>query len=562
MPDVFISYSRRDRDFVVELREALEGRDYATWVDETDIAPSVNWRAEIHNGIESTDALLVVVSPDYAASAVCVEEIERASELGKRIVPIACRDTDPALLHPAVAERNWIFWRNDGERAAAVEKVDEALRVDPDWTKEHTRLLSRALQWQRGGHDKSPLLRGSELEAAEAALVVSRSPGQPQVTDLQREFVRASRTDASRRSRRIVGISLGVAAVSLTLAVFAVLQTVEANHQRDTARERQRVAQSRSLSAQALQIVDSEPDTAALLAVIALRLAPTVEGRDALLIALDQEPTALRSLNIVTEAGTAVTSIPDPTGRFEVSEEGSLLRDTATGETQTLIERVPGGSEVALRDASFSPDGTRLVFHNLPEARFEVFDLSDGLPGAVLPSPVVDGHTWDAAYRNDGRLVALWSSSDQAEDLFLTVFDDAARPIFNAPFTDRLPEGVDLQDSFLVMSPDEDMGAIVTVDGEAQLFSPAAAQLLGPLLPVDCTPDCGDVDVVAAANALGKLERDVLSTTDHASVRRIWTLELGRWIAAACELAGRDLTLGERARFLTDLSEPMVACPR
>ena len=43
MTGVFISYSRRDKDFVGKLREALSARNYEVWVDWEDIPPSTEW---------------------------------------------------------------------------------------------------------------------------------------------------------------------------------------------------------------------------------------------------------------------------------------------------------------------------------------------------------------------------------------------------------------------------------------------------------------------------------------------------------------------------------------
>ena len=561
---MFISYSRRDIDFVTELRTTLEARDFTTWVDQRNIAPAVDWREEIDDGIAVSDALIVVVSPDYAASEVCDDEVERAGSLGKRIIPIVCRDTAPESVPAAVAARNWIFCRTDDEMRVAHDQIDEALRVDPDWAKEHTRLLGRALEWQRRSEDKSVLLRGAELAAGEAAVTATRPDGQPQVTPLQRRYVQASRAAATKRSRRVVAISLAVAIVSIALAVIAVLQRFEANRQRDTAQQRERLAESRSLAAEASQLIGFEDDTAALLAVEALRLEPTAEARDALLGALATDPDRLTSLRVGRQEGHSPATVSDPTGRFVVSDEGSVVTDTTTGETQRLIELDPTLTVVALRDVSFDPAGTRFVFHNLPAGSYEVYDVRDGLPGRELAGVAVEGLLLDAVFRSDGRLVALWTADEDEiiEDLRLTVFDDAGSELFSARFTGRIPEDIELEDAFVVMATDTDLGAIVTIDGEAQLFSPSSARFIGPLLPSECTPDCTQNEIVAAAAALGTLGDDMLTVTDHTSLQLSWTLDVEDWIDAACALAGRDMTTSERSRFLSEVSAAPTTCPQ
>ena len=65
--DVFVSYSRADRERVVELTRALAARGKRAWVDLEDIPPSAEWMAEIRSAIESADDYLVVIrlpSPD------------------------------------------------------------------------------------------------------------------------------------------------------------------------------------------------------------------------------------------------------------------------------------------------------------------------------------------------------------------------------------------------------------------------------------------------------------------------------------------------------------------
>jgi hypothetical protein len=55
MADVFISYSRKDTDFVRRLHEALGERNRDTWVDWEDIPPTAEWLEEIYSAIESRD---------------------------------------------------------------------------------------------------------------------------------------------------------------------------------------------------------------------------------------------------------------------------------------------------------------------------------------------------------------------------------------------------------------------------------------------------------------------------------------------------------------------------
>ena len=64
MSDVFISYSRLDRDFVGRLREALAAQAQDVWIDWESIEPSTGWWNEIRKGIARANNFVVVLSPN------------------------------------------------------------------------------------------------------------------------------------------------------------------------------------------------------------------------------------------------------------------------------------------------------------------------------------------------------------------------------------------------------------------------------------------------------------------------------------------------------------------
>ena len=98
MSDVFISYSRRDIDFVRHLFDQLKARDREAWADWQDIPPTADWLAEIYRGIEAADSFLFIISPDSVASEICTLEIEHAVQHNKRLIPVVWKDVD--TIHP------------------------------------------------------------------------------------------------------------------------------------------------------------------------------------------------------------------------------------------------------------------------------------------------------------------------------------------------------------------------------------------------------------------------------------------------------------------------------
>lgn len=89
--DIFISYSRRDQEFVTRLATDLDAHVAGVWFDQSAIQVGENWHDEIMEGIQDCTAFILVLSPDAAESRYVREEVHKAVELGKPIFPILYR---------------------------------------------------------------------------------------------------------------------------------------------------------------------------------------------------------------------------------------------------------------------------------------------------------------------------------------------------------------------------------------------------------------------------------------------------------------------------------------
>src|SRR5258707_8293325 len=78
MSDVFISYSRKDTEFVRRLFDALEERKRQSWVDWKGIDYSTKWWEEICAGIDHANNFVFIISPDALNSKYCHDEISYA----------------------------------------------------------------------------------------------------------------------------------------------------------------------------------------------------------------------------------------------------------------------------------------------------------------------------------------------------------------------------------------------------------------------------------------------------------------------------------------------------
>src|SRR5690242_6753792 len=105
MSDIFISYSRLDRTFVAQLRDALLTQNQKVWIDWESIPPSQTWWDEIRKGIAQANNFGVVLSPNSMASPVCHMELEYAHQLKKRIIPVLYKEFNQQDALTGISER-------------------------------------------------------------------------------------------------------------------------------------------------------------------------------------------------------------------------------------------------------------------------------------------------------------------------------------------------------------------------------------------------------------------------------------------------------------------------
>ncbi len=427
MADVFVSYSRKDIDFVRTLVGALVERGKEVWVDWEGIPPTVEFMEEIRAAVESADAFLFVLSPDSATSRVCNEELDGAVALNKRIIPVVRRDVPEADVPEEVAGLNWIFCRESDDVGQQVGLLLEALDTDYDWVRAHTRLLVRASEWDRKGQESSLLLRGKDLVEAEEQ--VARPDRKPEPTELQHSFVLASRR-ASARSQRLRLVAVTVAlVVALILAGLALVQRQTAQEQRERAEDEATTARSRQLAAQADSQLDVDPELSTLLALESIDVKETDEAEDVLrdsitetnvVATLQGHDGAVVDVAVAERDGqpTVVTAGEDGTVRFW---------DPETGEQQDELQAHEGGVytiDVSSEHGLLATSGADMVART--------WDL-DSLDGIAEIGAQVGNQPYDVAIDPSGErlatagfdgTVAIWDL--QARERTMTYRDHQA----------------------------------------------------------------------------------------------------------------------------------------
>jgi hypothetical protein len=320
---IFISYSRRDIDFVKSFDAGLLTAGMAEkdiWIDWKDIPYSTKWWLEVEKGIQQSDVFIFIISPDSAKSEICTKEIRTALNYNKRIIPILHRPVDeyPSTFPGEIREINWIPMSNQSELNENTGELLQAINTDFSWLAEHTRILNKAIEWMGSGKNNSFFLRGDDLTSGEDFISQAASGKEPRPTSLHIDYIQSSRKFESYRKRRNTII---ISVVGVVLAIFAVVAIIagkiaaeraeeariaegiaeekaeEAEISAELAQEKateasaqSQIALSRQVALNSVSVSDVDLDLKLLLAAQAYKFEETNEAKSSLVYGLLIEP--------------------------------------------------------------------------------------------------------------------------------------------------------------------------------------------------------------------------------------------------------------------------------
>lgn len=91
---IFISYSRVDKETVLKIVEALSDYDITFWMDVRNIPHGSNWDMEVQRGLDGSDLMLIMLSPDSVASQNVADEWNYFLTKDKPVIPVVIRPCD------------------------------------------------------------------------------------------------------------------------------------------------------------------------------------------------------------------------------------------------------------------------------------------------------------------------------------------------------------------------------------------------------------------------------------------------------------------------------------
>ena len=124
--DVFLSHNSVDKPWVIQLKDDLGRYGVSVWLDRDEIRPGDHFAKALEEGLASSRAVALIVSPEAMASNWVEDEYYRALSLAKnkgtslQLIPVILRDVEfPGFLQ----DRKWVDFRDETDYAQSVWKL-------------------------------------------------------------------------------------------------------------------------------------------------------------------------------------------------------------------------------------------------------------------------------------------------------------------------------------------------------------------------------------------------------------------------------------------------------
>jgi len=249
MGQIFISYSRRDKETVDHIVEAMGNTGLDVWIDREDIKAGNQWRVQIVEAIDTCDAFVLMLSPNSAASDNVRREIDLAQDPKLKIFAIMLEPVKlPAEIRNQLAGLQFIDVPKLGFEKAVSQLIDTVNRhvaelkpVEEEKTRQ-AELVIQGVDLKALGADQQEQLLdlvAQSTHASRSELKIANITAGSVIVDLPARPAYELKTLALNRDKRFkkfgiaalrlvgdakfVNISLGILTASATLGFFQSL---------------------------------------------------------------------------------------------------------------------------------------------------------------------------------------------------------------------------------------------------------------------------------------------------------------------------------------------------
>lgn len=139
---VFVSYSRRDENFVRQILIPALKDEFKLWFDREQLRVGEDWKQAIDEALQLSFAVIVVLSPEACVSPYVTYEWSYGLGLGLSAIPLICREVDNDRIHPRLGQYQWL---------------DYTRSFNDIWPALHTRLKEKQALFQSAGANEVTL---------------------------------------------------------------------------------------------------------------------------------------------------------------------------------------------------------------------------------------------------------------------------------------------------------------------------------------------------------------------------------------------------------------------
>lgn len=108
---IFISYSRANAAFAIDLYFTLKEIGFTLWRDRSEMEAGKDWWQQIQEAIRSVETVVLVLSPTAVASPIVAKEWRYARQVGTRVIPVLAENVDFASVPRWMARLDWLDFR-------------------------------------------------------------------------------------------------------------------------------------------------------------------------------------------------------------------------------------------------------------------------------------------------------------------------------------------------------------------------------------------------------------------------------------------------------------------